>query len=135
MMVLTTRSKWIKFVSPPYLGKVHDLALLKSELLPEAGWWLRGREVHVGLGYLGFEKTYGGATVSIPVKKPKNGALTREQKGSNRAKSKARVVVENAIGGMKRYRFLSDRLRCHDLQLYSMIVGIAAGLWNFNLTC
>ena len=135
VMVLATASKVIKFVSPPYLGKVHDFALLKSELPPEAGWWFRGREVHVDLGYLGFGKAYGGATVSIPVRKPKNGELTGEQKESNRAKSKQRVVVENAIGGMKRYRFLSDRLRCHDLQLYSMVVAIAAGLWNFNLTC
>ena len=134
-MVLATRSKWIKFVSLPYLGTVHDFALLKAELPPEAGSWFRGREVHVDLGYLGFGKAYGGAEVSIPAKKPRNGALTEAQKESNRAKSRERVVVEHAIGAMKRYRFLSDRLRCHDLQLYSMIVGIAAGLWNFNLTC
>ena len=103
-MVLTTTSKWIKFVSLPYVGKVHDL------------------------GYLGLGKTYGGATVSIPVRKSKDQEITGEQRELKRAKSKERVAVENAIGGMKRYRFLSDRLRCHDLQLYSMIAGIATGL-------
>ena len=41
--------------------------------------------------------------------------------------SKIRIRVEHAIGGLKRYRFLSDRLN-------SLVAGIAADLWNFNLT-
>lgn len=44
------------------------------------------------------------------------------------------IVVENAIVGMKRYRFLTGRLRCRDKTLYSKVVAITAGLWDFNLT-
>ena len=49
-------------------------------------------------------------------------------------KSSVRVKVEHSIGGLKRYRFLSDRLRCRNIQLYNIAAGICAGLWNFCLT-
>jgi len=29
---------------------------------------------------------------------------------------------------------LSDRLRVHDIELYNVILGVCAGLWNFYLT-
>ena len=32
------------------------------------------------------------------------------------------------------YRFLPDRLRCRDIQLYNLVAGVCAGLWNFCLT-
>ena len=47
--------------------------------------------------------------------------------------SSERIYFENAIGGMKRYWWLTNRLRCRDADYYSMIAGIAAGLWNFGL--
>ncbi|HAD12929.1 MAG TPA: hypothetical protein DCF33_10895 [Saprospirales bacterium] len=42
--------------------------------------------------------------------------------------------MEHSIGGLKRYRILSDKLRMRDPRLYDSIVGICAGLWNLNLT-
>lgn len=43
-------------------------------------------------------------------------------------------AVDHSIGGMKRYRILSDRLRIHDCGMYNKVVEVCAGLWNFNLT-
>ena len=133
MMVLSTADKQIKYLSYCYYGSVHDFTVLKEELPPDAGDWFKNNEVHVDLGYQGIAKRYKCAKLYIPMKKPRGGELTKKQKKKNRKKSRKRIVVENAIGGMKRYRFLSDRLRCHSIALYNKIAGVAAGLWNYNL--
>ena len=44
-----------------------------------------------------------------------------------------RINVEHSIGGIKRYRILSDRLRIHLIDLYDDILSVCAGLWNFYL--
>jgi hypothetical protein len=44
-----------------------------------------------------------------------------------------RIKVEHSIGGLKRYRILSDRLRTHLIDLYDDILWVCAGLWNFYL--
>jgi hypothetical protein len=59
--------------------------------------------------------------------------LDENQKKENRSQASEHISVEHAIGGMKRYRILSDRLRIHDVKLYNDILGICAGLWNFYL--
>lgn len=134
-MVLTTLDKRIKYLSNAYHGSCHDFSILKTELPPEKGNWFSKNTVHVDLGYQGIDKKYVCLKLSIPAKKPKGKKLSKKQKKANRKKSQLRIFVENAIGGMKRYRFLSDRLRCHSIKLYNKIAGVAAGLWNFVLTC
>jgi hypothetical protein len=44
-----------------------------------------------------------------------------------------RIPVEHGIGGLKRFRVLSDRLRIYPLDLYDKITGICASTWNFYL--
>lgn len=134
MMVLSTTDKRIKYLSYCYHGSTHDFTLLKEELPPDRGGWFKKNEVHVDLGYQGIAKQYQCAKLFIPTKKLKGAELTKKQKKQNKKKSQKRIVVENAIGGMKRYRFLSDRARCHSIRLYNKIAGVAAGLWNYNLT-
>lgn len=131
--VMARPDRWIKYVSEIRAGREHDFALLREGFPPEAGRWFGGKEVHVDLGYQGIERAYAGAAVSIPAKKPRGGELSVLDKASNKSKSKVRVRVEHAIGGMKRYRVLSDRLRRHNMKTVGTIVGIAAGLWNFSL--
>lgn len=133
MMVLSTPDKRIKYLSYCYHGSTHDFTLLREELPPNEGRWFEGSKVHVDLGYQGIAKHYKCAKLYIPTKKPRGGELTKKQRKKNRKKSRKRIVVENAIGGMKRYRFLSDRARCHSISLYNKIAGVAAGLWNYNL--
>ena len=133
-MVLATKDKFIKYVSSIYHGAQHDYRIFKSEFPSSRQRWLLDFELHLDLGYYGIEKDYPNLKIRIPHKKPKKRELNPTQKIENKEKSSIRIVVENAIGGMKRYRFLTDRLRCRDKTFYSKVVGLAAGLWNFNLT-
>jgi hypothetical protein len=54
------------------------------------------------------------------------------QKQENRAHSKIRVAVENAIGGMKHFYCLTHRIRNHSTELIDQFFGLSAGLWNFK---
>ena len=115
------------------MGKSHDYTQLKVEFPADQGWF-SGQEVGVDLGYQGIVKDYDCEQVNIPAKKPKGGELSDEQRAENRTKSSERIYVEHAIGGMKRFRYLNDRLRTHKVTLYESAIGICAGLWNFYLT-
>jgi hypothetical protein len=111
---------------------VHDYSLLK-ELFPPEHDWFKNFTIRVDSGFIGLDKDYKCKKLIIPVKKKKHQELTKKQKAANKKKSQQRIYVEHGIGGMKRYRILSDRLRTHDVELYDTIVQLCAGLWNFNL--
>ena len=49
-------------------------------------------------------------TVKMPTKKPKGKELTPEQKQKNKEISSFRILVEHAIGGVKRCRIVKERL-------------------------
>ena len=70
--------------------------------------------------------------VQIPHKKPKDGELTKDQKQENRVISGIRIIVEHAIGGMKRFGAASQIVRNRKGQDDQMM-AICAGLWNFHL--
>lgn len=133
-LILANSQKKIKFLSEAYCGSAHDYAILKTELPAEDQLWFDDHQLYEDLGFLGINKDYSTDRVSIPFKKSKNKKLDEAQKMSNKQKSSFRVRVEHSIGGLKRYRFLSDRLRCRDIQLYNLVAGICAGLWNFSIT-
>jgi len=84
------------------------------------------------LGFIGFDKDYVCKLLRIPHKRKKNIELTDEQKSENKSISSERIRVEHSIGGIKRYRILSERLRMHDFEEYDLIVGVCSGLWNFS---
>jgi len=111
---------------------MHDYRLLKT-LLPSKETFENLR-VLIDLGFLGFMNDYLCKECQIPHKKSKKKPLTDEQLEENKQKASERIVVEHAIGGAKRYRILSERLRLHDLDLYDNILFACAGLWNLNLT-
>jgi hypothetical protein len=131
-LIISTQDKRIRYLSAVFVGKAHDYGILKAEFPPEQGWF-ENLEVRLDLGYLGFEKEYTCKKLYIPHKKPKKSELTEEQKAENKAVSRERIMVEHSIGGMKRYRILSERLRVHDFELYDDILSVCAGLWNFYL--
>lgn len=127
--------KKILFLSPAYSGSSHDYSMLKEEFTPcKRHAWFSGREVYVDLGFLGIRKDYEPA-IHIPNKRSKSQPeLSELQKEENRKMSGVRIVVEHAIGGMKRFRILSDRLRMRSIVRYNQIAGICAGIWNFCLS-
>jgi len=107
--------------------------MFKKEFPPEQGWF-KNFTVRVDLGFLGIDKDYEIKQLLLPHKKKKNQGLDEGQKKENRSQASERIFVEHAIGGMKRYRILSDRLRVKDIQLYNDVLGVCAGLWNFYLS-
>ncbi|WP_431733808.1 transposase family protein [Chondrinema litorale] len=117
-----------------YHGRYYDLSILRNEFDAGRGLWFGEHEVHVDFGYLGLDKDYGFKKLSIPYKKKRNKTLTEQQQTANSEKSQFRVIVENSIAGLKRYRFLSDRLRCRKMSFYNKVIGLCAGLWNFLVT-
>jgi DDE superfamily endonuclease len=100
-------------------------------VFPPGENWFSDYEVQLDLGFYGFEKLYECKKLKMPHKKPKGKELTDEQKEENKGISSERVVVEHSIGGLKRYRILSDRLRMKNYDLYDDILEICAGLWNY----
>lgn len=125
-VVMTDASRRILFLSPSKHGRVHDKKLLdKSELhIPcEVS-------VVVDTGFQGLQKKH--ANTFIPFKKPRGGVLTDAQKAMNRLISSTRIVVEHAIGGMKRFRAVSDINR-NKQGFDDAVVNAAAGLWNLHI--
>ena len=120
-------------MSEAYHGSCHDFKMLKEEFNSEKEKWFDGFEILVDLGFQGIKKIYGGE-ISIPIKKSKKQKLTSLEKQYNKSVSKVRIKVEHAIGGLKRYRILSDRLRMKNISRYNQVSGICAGLWNYTIT-
>lgn len=133
VMLISTKAKEIKYISACREGRVHDYQLLKDALPPEQNWF-QNFSIKVDLGYIGIIKDYVCKNIAIPHKKSKTKPLSESQKNENKQMASERIKVEHSIGGLKRYRILSDRLRIHLIDLYDDILGVCAGLWNFYLT-
>jgi hypothetical protein len=135
---MTTLNKAIVFLGRTFAGHTHDYTMLKEEFPPEEAWFAF-LQVLVDLGYQGILTDYVGQEIQVPHKKPRKSkknpvtSLTDEAKAENQALSKIRIFVENAICGLKRYNILVHRFRNHKKSFDDETMGIAAGLWNFNL--
>jgi hypothetical protein len=100
--------------------------------------WFKNFTVRLDLGFQGFADQYNSKKVCIPIKRKRvkkgcSNELTKREKQKNRGQAKKRVAIEHSIGGMKRYRILSNRLRIKNTQFIDLIIGVCAGLWNFLL--
>lgn len=128
----------IRFVGITCDGKSHDYAMLKEQLPPHNRWF-GSIGVVADLGYQGIQTDYDGENIEIPHKKPKkskarpNPQLTDEQKAKNRRLSQVRILVENAICGLKRFNILNHPFRNRNSMFDDDVISLSAGLWNFLL--
>jgi DDE superfamily endonuclease len=115
------------FLSATYEGKENDksLADLEGYTLP------RGSCLYQDRGFQGY--TRDGITIIQPKKKPRGGELTPPEHARNRAISSIRIRIEHAIGGVKRYRMVKDKLRLLKDQIRDTIMETCCGLHNFRL--
>nr|WP_245807888.1 transposase family protein [Crenothrix polyspora] len=126
------------YVGMTFPGKNHDYGMFKKEFNPSLNWFSTFN-ILVDLGYMGFDKNYEVKSILIPHKKPNkskknpNPQLTQTQKNENREMSGKRIIVENVIGGMKRFRCLVERFRNHIPCVKDILILLAAGIWNFNI--
>lgn len=131
--------KFIMFLGRTFSGHNHDYLMLKQEFPPELDWFT-DLDVRVDLGYLGIKSDSHGEQIDIPTRKPRksqknpNPQLSAEQKAANTALSRVRIVIEHAIGGMKRYNILVYTFRNRIEHFEDDVIGICAGLWNLVLS-
>jgi len=107
-------------------GKKHDFRLFKESKVrwTEKTWGVTDS------GYTGIKKLQKNSR--LPKKSSKKKPLTTEEKKQNRAISSERVVNENVIGSLKRFKIVSDRYR-NRRKRFGLRFNLIAGIHNFEL--
>lgn len=117
----------IYFLSDTCEGTAHDHSL--AEL---AGYPLPyGSGLDQDLGVQGFPLE--GITSVPPKKTPRGGELTAREKATKRSISSISVRIEHAMGGVKRYRMVRDKMRLLKGGIRGTIMETCCGLHNFRL--
>jgi hypothetical protein len=114
-------------LSATYEGKANEksLADLAGYRLPP------GSCLYQDLGFQGF--VLAGVTIVQPKKKPRGGELTPPEKATNRRISSIRIRIEHAMGGVKRYRIVKDKIRLLKDWIRDTVMETCCGLHNFRL--
>jgi DDE superfamily endonuclease len=115
------------FLSHTYEGKTADksLAELSGYTLPP------GSCLYQDKGFQGF--CLQDVTIIQPKKNPPGGELTPPEKAMNRRISSIRIRIEHAIGGVKRYRIVKDKIRLLKDGIRDTVMETCCGLHNFRL--
>ena len=117
----------ICFLSATYEGKANAKSLADLEGYP----WPQGSCLSQDMGFQGF--ILNGVTIVQPKKKPRGGERIPPERATNRAISSIRIRIEHAIGGVKRYRIVKDKIRLVKEGIRDIIMETCCGLHNFRL--
>ncbi len=71
--------------------------------------------------------------IQQPMKKPRGGDLTSEQKGDNRRIASEKMRIEHTMCSVKRCRIIKDKIRYWQDRVRDMVMEIACGLHNFRV--
>jgi len=114
-------------LSTTFEGCVHDKRIAddRAYSLPD------GSQLLQDLGVLAC--TLDGVTIHQPIKKPRGGQLTPEQKAHNRAVSRRRVRIEHVNSSVKRCRMVKDAIRRWRGIIRDLVIEVACALHNFRL--
>jgi hypothetical protein len=115
------------FLSHPCEGKASDksLAEVAGDPLPP------GSCLYQEKGFQGF--CLPGITIVQPKKKPPGGELTPPAQATNRRSASIRIRIAPAMGGVKRYRIVKDKIRLLKDGMRDPIMETCCGLHNFRL--
>ena len=129
-VVIVDKRRKVLILTKQKSGRRHDKRLADKEhlftSLPEE------IDLFVDTGFQGVAKLH--HNTYIPKKRRKGKLLTADDKEMNRLISSYRVVVEHAIGGIKRYRSVSEKLRNRKAWIDDTFMLLSAGLWNYHLS-
>lgn len=107
-------------------GHVHDFEIYKRS---EAANLPEGVKEIGDSGYQGLGKLH--QNTETPIKKPRGGKLSKEQKASNQQLSKKRICIEHVNAWVKRFRILKDRYRNLRYNFWKpMFFACVAFNWN-----
>jgi len=81
-------------------------------------------------GYQGIQKLH--SNTSMPKKKSKKNPLSKEDKQNNRIQSSERVLNENVIGMLKRFKIIAERYR-NRRNRFGLRFNLIAGIYNWEL--
>jgi len=107
-------------------GGKHDFRLFKESkvrLKPET-------KALVDSGYQGIQKIHPNS--ALPKKNTKKRPLTKEEKRQNRKISSERVLNENVIGMLKRFKIIADKYR-NRRKRFGLRFNLIAGIYNYEL--
>jgi hypothetical protein len=107
-------------------GKKHDFKLFKESKVR----WTSERCGITDSGYTGIKRFQKNSR--LPKKSSKKNPLTKNDKEENRKISSERVLNENVIGCMKRFKILSDRYR-NRRKRFGLRLNLIAGIYNYEL--
>lgn len=107
-------------------GKKHDFKLFKESKVR----WTSEIHAIVDSGYVGIKSLQ--KTSLLPKKRSKKRPLTKEEKKENRRISAQRVLYENVIGKVKRFKILNDRYR-NRIKRFSLRFNLIAAIYNLEL--
>lgn len=130
-IIISTKKKRIGFLSKTVEGKESDITILRATAPPR--YIPPNVKTHVDLGFKGLDTEYPDHRISIPARKPRTRDLTEAQRAKNKKKSGVRVLVEHAIGGIKRMGIVSQVFRNRKAGFDDQAMLISSGLWNYHL--
>lgn len=107
-------------------GKKHDFKLFKESKVR----WTKERCGLTDSGYTGIKNLQKNSR--LPKKSSKKKPLTREEKKQNQKISSERVVNENVIGSLKRFKIINDRYR-NRRKRFGLRFNLIAGIHNFEI--
>jgi hypothetical protein len=107
-------------------GKKHDFQLFKDSKIR----FNHNIQILTDTGYLGLQKIHN--NTQMPKKKSKKHPLTKDDKIKNREISKKRVLNENVIGMVKRFKIVADRYR-NRRKRFGLRFNLISGIYNFEL--
>ena len=81
-------------------------------------------------GYTGIKKLQKNS--KLPKKSSKKKPLTREERKDNQKISSERVLNENVIGSLKRFKIISDRYR-NRRKRFGLRFNLIAGIHNYEI--
>lgn len=117
----------ILYLGHTFEGRKHDKKMVDEEAITfptESFLWK-------DLGYHGYLPD--NVHCFEPHKKPKNGELTKMQKQENQLIASIRIVVEHAIGGIKRCRIIKEIIRIYNSVIRDRVIETCAALHNFRV--
>ena len=107
-------------------GKRHDFRLLKeskTHIHPEI-------KVVTDTGYQGIQKLH--IKSELPKKNTKKNPLTKEDKKKNQELASERVINENVIGMLKRFKIISDKYR-NRRKRFGLRFNLIVAIYNLEL--
>lgn len=107
-------------------GKRHDFRLFKeskTKIHPKT-------KVITDTGYQGLQKIH--SNTNMPKRRNKKNPLTKQDKKNNQFLAKERVINENVIGMIKRFKIVAERYR-NRRKRFCLRFNLIAGIYNWEL--